>query len=150
MATAQKARTTSTTLALTETKSLLFTKNLFRAMVSSISYMRNLFPDDCYTDATVGNLQGFKKLRPENDQVAKLIEWIERGVFAALEEKYLSSIVFEIYEGCTGRDSTAGQGTPSKVVESYTFDVQYPESLSGNPDFIDPDQFTKEELKRQW
>lgn len=71
------------------TESLALVRNLLRTAVSTISYMRSLFPDDCYTNVKIaGNT--VKSLIRKTPESTALINWLERGVFDAIKRKYVS------------------------------------------------------------
>eukprot|EP01094_Clydonella_sp_ATCC50884_P001476 TRINITY_DN1109_c1_g1_i1.p1 TRINITY_DN1109_c1_g1~~TRINITY_DN1109_c1_g1_i1.p1 ORF type:complete len:449 (-),score=53.97 TRINITY_DN1109_c1_g1_i1:196-1542(-) len=56
-----------------------------------------------------------KQLTPHIPEAKRLIDWLERGVFHALQKKYLATVLFEI------------SATPlqERLLESYAFDIAY-------------------------
>ena len=70
-------------------------RNLFRTTISSISYIRNLFPDNCFTDRILTGVP-IKTLRPITDESKLMCKWLEEGVFDTLTKKYLKTIIFAI------------------------------------------------------
>lgn len=55
-----------------------------------------------------------KKLIPLDDESRRLIDWMEKGVYDALQRKYLKTMVFAICE----EDATS-------LLEEYTFSFTY-------------------------
>jgi hypothetical protein len=78
-----------------------------RISISSVCFVRDLFPRSCFKNKPYGNvdihqLQGAKK-EDNGDIVVThpdaflLTQWLEQGVFHALEMEYLSTVTFAIY-----------------------------------------------------
>mmetsp|Transcript_27982 Transcript_27982/g.109902 ORF Transcript_27982/g.109902 Transcript_27982/m.109902 type:complete len:157 (+) Transcript_27982:321-791(+) len=61
-------------------QSLTLTKNLVRTSISSIAYIRNLFPDDCFTEQHIGGMKLQKLTGSDNGEAKLLIKWLEQGV----------------------------------------------------------------------
>ena len=90
--------------------------------------MRELFPEYCfkrkaYGSAEIHQLQGAQEesdgeISVTNENAFLLTQWLEQGVFEALQEKYLSTMTFSIYcsHPITGKDL---------LIESYEFKVTY-------------------------
>ncbi|KAK7530796.1 HORMA domain-containing protein [Phyllosticta citribraziliensis] len=121
-------------------------QSLFHAGISCVAFLRQLFPDNCFTRRTYENrhdhwdydewasgkkgLQSSKQQRPgaavsilkrgEDKGVDHLLDWLEKGVFHALKKRYLETFQFIIIEN---------EGRPSEVLETYDFRVRYTESL---------------------
>lgn len=72
----------------TPTESLVLVRNLLRTAISVITYTRNLFPEDCYADKVVAGLQ-IKTLLTRSKESSTLVDWMEKGVFDALEKRYV-------------------------------------------------------------
>lgn len=99
-----------------------------RISISSICYIRDLFPKECFKNKPYGNveihqLQGAKKEEDGEIYVTHpnaflLTQWLEQGVFGALEKEYLSSLIFAIYtcHPVTGQDI---------LLETYEFKTTY-------------------------
>lgn len=102
----------------THSQSLTLIRNLFRTAISSICYLRGLFSEDCFSDRSVVGLN-IKSLTTGNRQAAKIVGWLEDGVFDALERRYLSEVVFGV---------TTDPKDPKALVEAYKFDVKYPDA----------------------
>jgi hypothetical protein len=62
-----------------------------RTAISSVCYLRNLFPEECFADRAISGIQ-IKSLLPVNNESRTLIEWLEKGVFDALKKKYVSRV----------------------------------------------------------
>ncbi|URE43336.1 HORMA domain [Musa troglodytarum] len=88
---------------ITEQDSLLLTRNLLRIAIFNISYIRGLFPDKYFSDKSVPALEmKIKKLMPMDAESRRLIDWMEKGVYDALQKKYLRTLLFCICEKTEG------------------------------------------------
>jgi len=125
MATAQQVRSQTKqgqwssvfpTEQVTETQSALFVKKLLAVAVSSISYLRALFPENAFGDRCLGDVN-LKILRDDSTcpEACRVIQWI-RGCFDALEKKYLRAVLVGIYED---------PDDPDTVIEQYSFKFAY-------------------------
>lgn len=95
----------------TETECLALVKHLTRTSISVLSYLRELFPEDAFEERNVSGKLGVKLLRRGIDDGAdQLLDVLERGVFDALEKKYLKTLVIGV--------SVDGD-KPDTLVESY-------------------------------
>ena len=110
-----------------------------------------MFPTDCYNDKQYGlveihQLQGAKKdddgtvavIHPEAFLVT---QWLEKGVFDAMEEGYLKSLIFAIYT----RNPKDGSDL---LLETYEFRVTYPEE-GKSAKVNDVELYSKEAVKSQ-
>lgn len=100
----------------TEIKSTLFVKKLLAVAVSTISYLRALFPEDAFGDRCLEDIQ-LKILRDDTafPGACTVIQWL-RGCFDALEKKYLRTVLVGIYENIED---------PESVIEEYSFRFSY-------------------------
>nr|XP_043612920.1 meiosis-specific protein ASY1 [Erigeron canadensis] len=111
MVVAQKLKETE----VTEQDSLLLTRNLLRIAIFNISYIRGLFPDNYFSDKGVPALEmKIKKLMPMDAESRRLIDWMEKGVYDALQKKYLKTLMFCVCETVEG-----------PMIEEYTFSFSY-------------------------
>uniref|UniRef100_A0A0E0QTH6 HORMA domain-containing protein n=1 Tax=Oryza rufipogon TaxID=4529 RepID=A0A0E0QTH6_ORYRU len=85
---------------ITEQDSLLLTRNLLRIAIYNISYIREM---------------KIKKLMPMDTESRRLIDWMEKGVYDALQKKYLKTLLFCICEKEEG-----------PMIEEYAFSFSYP------------------------
>nr|XP_027086387.1 meiosis-specific protein ASY1-like [Coffea arabica] len=105
---------------ITEQDSLLLTRNLLRIAIFNISYIRGLFPEKYFTDKSVPALDmKIKKLMPMDAESRRLIDWMEKGVYDALQKKYLKTLLFCVCEAVEG-----------PMIEEYAFSFSYPNSDS--------------------
>ncbi|KAG8049722.1 hypothetical protein GUJ93_ZPchr0009g736 [Zizania palustris] len=112
MVTAQKTKAAD----ITEQDSLLLTRNLLRIAIYNISYIRGLFPEKYFNDKSVPALEmKIKKLMPMDAESRRLIDWMEKGVYDALQKKYLKTLLFCICEKKEG-----------PMIEEYAFSFSYP------------------------
>ncbi|KAF4608196.1 DNA binding protein [Pleurotus pulmonarius] len=137
--------TNTTTQAITSAQSLLAVQTLLRAGLGCIAYVRNLLPADNFspshftseddsvsTELSEGstpgsgrsssirqNINGFKIMtmsRGYTDEADKILNYLEHGIFDAVEKQYLRSFIFGIY---------LDSNDPNNIVEAYTFNFQY-------------------------
>ncbi|GMN49238.1 hypothetical protein TIFTF001_018396 [Ficus carica] len=100
---------------ITEQDSLLLTRNLLRIAIFNISYIRGLFPDKYFTDKSVAALDmKIKKLMPMDAESRRLIDWMEKGVYDALQRKYLKTLLFCVCKAVDG-----------PMIEEYAFSFNY-------------------------
>ncbi|KAL6529042.1 HORMA domain [Orobanche hederae] len=105
---------------ITEQDSLLLTRNLLRIAIFNISYIRGLFPEKYFNDKSVPALDmKIKKLMPMDAESRRLIDWMEKGVYDALQKKYLKTLLFCVCEAVDG-----------PMIEEYTFSFSYSNSDS--------------------
>ncbi|XP_040374330.1 meiosis-specific protein ASY1 isoform X1 [Rosa chinensis] len=105
---------------ITEQDSLLLTRNLLRIAIFNISYIRGLFPEKYFNDKSVPALEmKIKKLMPMDAESRRLIDWMEKGVYDALQKKYLKTLLFCVCEEVEG-----------PMIEEYTFSFSYSNSES--------------------
>ncbi|BBN17084.1 meiosis-specific protein [Marchantia polymorpha subsp. ruderalis] len=98
-----------------ETESMQLTRNLIRIAISEISYIRGLFPEKYFVDRHLPALDmKVKKLMPLDAESRRLIDWMEKGVYDALQNKYLETLFFRL---CDGEDGP--------MIEEYVFSFQY-------------------------
>ncbi|XP_073247203.1 HORMA domain-containing protein 1-like [Porites lutea] len=125
MATAQAIREQEKTVSwssifpsqqVTEQQSALFVKKLLAVAVSSITYLRTIFPEHAFGDRCLEDLN-LKILKDDSTcpGACQVIQWI-KGCFDALDKKYLRMIVIGIYGDAED---------PDTVIESYTFKFSY-------------------------
>ncbi|XP_071716216.1 meiosis-specific protein ASY1-like [Rutidosis leptorrhynchoides] len=105
---------------ITEQDSLLLTRNLLRIAIFNISYIRGLFPEKYFSDKGVPALEmKIKKLMPMDEESRRLIDWMEKGVYDALQKKYLRTLMFCVCETVEG-----------PMIEEYAFSFSYSNSNS--------------------
>ncbi|KAM6989808.1 zebrafish testis-expressed 38 [Tautogolabrus adspersus] len=100
----------------TENESLVFVKRMMAVAVSSITYLRGIFPEDAYKSRYLEDLC-IKVLREDRNTpgASKVVKWI-MGSFDALEKQYLQIVFIGVY---TNPDE------PNCIVESYQFKFKY-------------------------
>ena len=100
----------------TEIQSTLFVKKLLAVAISSITYLRALFPEAAYGDRCLEDVN-LKILRDDSawPDACRVIQWL-RGCFDALEKKYLRGVLVGIYDD---------PEDPDTVIEQYTFKFAY-------------------------
>lgn len=100
----------------TEQQSALFVKKLLAVAVSSITYLRTIFPEHAFGDRCLEDLN-LKILKDDSacPGACQVIQWI-KGCFDALDKRYLRMIVIGIYGDAEN---------PDTVIETYTFKFSY-------------------------
>eukprot|EP01038_Epipyxis_sp_PR26KG_P004772 gene4772-6694_t len=135
----------------TKSQSLVLMKNMIRISLSSICYMRDLFPTSCYKNQQYGSIEIHQLRGAEKDDIGEVIvnnqeaflltQWIEKGIFSALESEYLQSVTFAIF-------SYHPITNESIVLETYEFKVSY-QNQNGSASINGASMFSKESLKQQ-
>ncbi|XP_056911912.1 zebrafish testis-expressed 38 isoform X2 [Takifugu flavidus] len=102
----------------TEQESLVFVKRMMAVAVSSITYLRGIFPEDAYRSRYLEDLC-IKVLREEcsNSGANKIVKWM-MGCFDAMEKQYLQIVFIGVY---------TDPEKPDCIIESYHFKFKYPE-----------------------
>ncbi|KAI0092965.1 HORMA domain-containing protein [Irpex rosettiformis] len=140
---AQALRTDQTQEVLTAQQSLQSIQTLLRAGLGCITYLRNLLPAENFSesyltsasaesqssapsvggsfasDSSKRNVSGFKIMtvsRGYTEEADKLMDYLENGIFDALQKQYLRSFIFAIY---------LDNDDPNNIVEAYTFNFRY-------------------------
>ncbi|KAF8201578.1 HORMA domain-containing protein [Pholiota molesta] len=145
----QNQLTRNTTQSINQTQSLAAVQTLLRAGLGTITYLRNLLPEDNFTrchftsiddsgsqmDASQEstssrtNVSGFRITtitRGYTDEADRILNYMEYGIFDALEKRYLRSFIFGIY---------LDTKDPTNIVEAYTFNFKY-HKVPGSDIFI--------------
>ena len=124
-------------------------KNILRSSLASIAYLRYLFPEDNFSETQLAGLK-IKSLIPNNNpEIAAMTEWLEKGVFDAIEKHYLRALVFCVFSEFNN---------PQSLLESYTFKFTYPSDgnvglgLSATVDGKTKEMsyMTREEIQQAW
>ncbi|XP_026062672.1 zebrafish testis-expressed 38 [Carassius auratus] len=102
----------------TKAQSLVFVKRMVVIAVSSITYLRGIFPEDSYRSRYLEDLC-IKVLKQDCScpEAHKLVKWL-LGSFDALEKRYLQMVVIGVH---TSPDDS------NHVIESYQFKFRYSE-----------------------
>ncbi|KAJ4478474.1 HORMA-domain-containing protein [Lentinula aciculospora] len=159
---AQANRTEAKTIS--SAQSLAAVQTLLRAGLGCITFMRDLLPQDNFTeshftttdDSCVSqsssnstfsspanekkNVNGFKIMtmsRGYTDEADRILNYLEYGIFEALQKQYLRSFIFAIY---------LDNNDPNNIVEAYTFNFQY-HTIAGT-DTVIPLMSLSDDLRR--
>ncbi|KZP01157.1 DNA-binding protein [Calocera viscosa TUFC12733] len=123
---------------ITQEQSLQTVKSMLSAGFSCIAYLRGILPTDNFVDGYVSNDPASQshasKPSPRSNQVKlktvkrghsaagdKLLNYLEHGIFDALEKQYLKSFMFAVY--LDSKD-------PNSIIECFTFSFSY-QSIPG-------------------
>ena len=131
--------------------SLILLKNMIRISLSSICHERSIFDEDCFKTKLHDGLQIHQldsaSQQPDgtivvhNNEAFMLTQWLERGVFKALEEQFLHALTFAV---CARHPLTGDD----LVLEKYEFKLTYMSEGGGatlNGEKLD----SKDDLKQQ-
>jgi hypothetical protein len=100
---------------ITPKMSLGVTQNLIRALFSELCFARNIFGSESFAQQQFGQQRYHALVRDSgDDDVEKVLSWVEDGAFAALKDGHLAMILFGIY--------TDAQD-PTKLIEAWYFRV---------------------------
>ncbi|XP_043116998.1 HORMA domain-containing protein 1 [Puntigrus tetrazona] len=102
----------------TEQQSLVLVKKLLAIAVSSITYLRGLFPEKAYGNKYVGELKVLILREHSCPGAQQIVQWLQ-GCFDALQRRYLRMVVLSIY---------CDPDNPQKVTECYQFKIKYTEN----------------------
>lgn len=97
-----------------KTSGFLFAKSFIGASISSICYLRNIFPNSDFAERKWDG-EDLKILKGNSPDAHSFVKNL-RGIFDALEKTYLREIKFGIY---------TDPNKPDDVLETYVFNVQY-------------------------
>ena len=133
-------------------KSHALIRNMVRIGISTISKVRNLWQDDLFSKVDYGGAEIHQLESAEVDQEGniniknieafRLTQWLERGVFDAIEREYLKSVKFFIQTKHPLTDELI-------TLEAYEFAIAY-ESTEGTPASINGQPLTSSDgLKAQ-
>ncbi|XP_054889277.1 zebrafish testis-expressed 38 isoform X1 [Poeciliopsis prolifica] len=102
----------------TKQESLVFVKRMMAIAVSSVTYLRGIFPECAYRSRYLEDLC-IKVLRENsnNPGANKVVKWM-MGCFDALEKQYLQIICIGVYTDPEDRNC---------IIESYQFNFRYTE-----------------------
>lgn len=135
-----QAQTTRNAIqSISATQSISSVQTLLRAGLSCIAFLRNLLPEDNFSesyfttaddsygalsvssDATDDGrkINGFRIMtmtRGYTDEADRILNYLEYGIFDALQKQYLRSFIFAIY---------LDNKEPNNIIEAYTFNFKY-------------------------
>ncbi|KAM7378979.1 hypothetical protein PAMP_004562 [Pampus punctatissimus] len=102
----------------TKQESLVFVKRMMAVAVSSITYLRGIFPEDAYRSRYLEDLC-IKVLREDcsSPGASKIVKWM-MGCFDALQKQYLQIVFIGVY---------TNPKEPNCIIESYQFKFKYTE-----------------------
>lgn len=102
-------------------------QTLIHATLSCISYLRDLFDENCFFNETFCNVTIKSLKKGVSSSSDKLLNWLERGCYDAINKKYLKSLTIGIY---------LNENLPKRVSEIYTFEIKYDKEEENNPESI--------------
>lgn len=85
-----------------------------------------------FTPGKIGDTKYQKIVQRDDQEVKQFVDWLEHGVFDALQKKYLEVVILEIYEGPETRNSknafkdiSESKLTSRKLLECFSFSISY-------------------------
>lgn len=83
-------------------QNMVLMKNMLRISISSIAFVRQLFQEDCFKQLPYGGFnihqlecasvdENTGELIIRNNEAFTLTQWLERGIFPAIEKGYIDS-----------------------------------------------------------
>lgn len=75
---------------------MLQIQDMIISTFGTVGYLRNLFPENNFEDVNVAGLSLKKIKKGISAEADTVLDWIEQGVFDALEKKYLETLAFGI------------------------------------------------------
>ncbi|KAL5511311.1 hypothetical protein ACEPAH_4527 [Sanghuangporus vaninii] len=125
--------------AISSQQSLAVIKTLLSASFGCVAYLRNLLPEENFSEGRLmagergsmaydtqdspgknsRNISGITiktVARGYSTEADKLLNYLEHGIFDAIERQYLKSFIFAIY---------LDNNDPKNIIESYTFNFTY-------------------------
>ncbi|KIK79348.1 hypothetical protein PAXRUDRAFT_36464 [Paxillus rubicundulus Ve08.2h10] len=139
---AQATATNSEVQTLTTNSSLQCVETLLKAGLGCIAYLRGLLPSDNFSEyhlsaqvnsalssqpsgslssdaqsrQTISGVTVMNLKRGFTNEGDRILDYLEKGIFEAIEKQYLRRFIFAIY--LDSKD-------PNNIVEAYTFNFQY-------------------------
>ncbi|SCO62447.1 HORMA domain protein, putative [Plasmodium berghei] len=114
-------RTHTNVEALTKQDSVNMMKNIIKLGISLVTYLRNLFEEKAYEEVCIQELK-LKRLLPINSESHMIINWLEKGVFDAIEKEYLRILILDIND------------IYDNTLECYKFSFSYNTAKGGEID----------------
>ncbi|RUP49271.1 HORMA domain-containing protein [Jimgerdemannia flammicorona] len=102
----------------TQQQSLQVVRKVLATSLGCITYLRSLFPEENYEDESVGNISLKTLKRGYSQEADKLLDWLETGIFDALNRHYLRAFILGIH---------LDPKHPNRLAECYTFKIAYPD-----------------------
>ncbi|CAH0628630.1 unnamed protein product [Chrysodeixis includens] len=108
----------------TYTSSVTFMKQLTVVAVSTITYLKNIFPEESYTVENFGGIKLRVLKKKCRDELAHFVSTALTQAFEAFDKKYLHQLVICFYDG---------ECKIENLVEYHIFEYQYnPEGVTMN------------------
>ena len=115
--------------------SVVLVRNILRLSMSVIAYERKFFPENCFSKKRAPNGSHFHQLTGNSEESDRMIDWLEEGVFAALDKQYLKTVSLLVFQA-----DSADVVEKDEPIERYDFHVDYSasnESLSARTNMQD-------------
>lgn len=111
----QKVKQTNAVTSMNKQQSKIFVKRMLAISISTITYMRNLFPEKAFSDRKLEDMNVKILSQSSHDGAATIINWM-KGVYDALDNEFLQSMILAI---------VSDPLDPTSVLETYTFGFTY-------------------------
>jgi len=117
----------------TEQESCQFVKKLLTTAISCVTYIRSILPEESYANKDLDGIP-IKVLRGKaTHPIAQALASSLKGVFDALEKKYLKEFLFIIYLNQDDPDNS--------IHEIYNFSFSYDDGVTSMSDMRNKEQF---------
>ncbi|EFP90766.2 uncharacterized protein PGTG_16792 [Puccinia graminis f. sp. tritici CRL 75-36-700-3] len=145
---------------MTSSQSLNVVKTLIQTGIGVITYLRGIFPEECFTDDRIGPdrsetydeaTEGQKKPgregrgyirvkhinRGASKESDKVLDYLDEGAMDAIQRGYLRQLLFAMY---------LDPDKPRDVIECYTFNITYSKSKDREGELV-PELEVRDQLR---
>ncbi|KAA1083342.1 DNA binding protein [Puccinia graminis f. sp. tritici] len=145
---------------MTSSQSLNVVKTLIQTGIGVITYLRGIFPEECFTDDRIGPdrsetydeaTEGQKKTgregrgyirvkhinRGASKESDKVLDYLDEGAMDAIQRGYLRQLLFAMY---------LDPDKPRDVIECYTFNITYSKSKDREGELV-PELEVRDQLR---
>ncbi|WAQ81917.1 hypothetical protein PtA15_2A230 [Puccinia triticina] len=160
---AVNAKLSSDTQLMTSAQSLNVVKTLIQTGIGVITYLRGIFPEECFTDDRIGpdrseastydddapegqkktgrEGRGYIRVKHINRGASKesdrVLDYLDEGAMDAIQRGYLRQLLFAMY---------LDPNKPRDVIECYTFNITYSKSKEREGELV-PELEVRDQLR---
>ncbi|EGD79350.1 hypothetical protein PTSG_09764 [Salpingoeca rosetta] len=92
-------------------------KKLLVVGVSSIAYLRNMFPNSAFGDRAIEDMSlKILRERSQSPEACQVVAWL-KNIFPAIENRYVNKVVVGVYDGSADAENL----TQDDLIEAHTF-----------------------------
>ena len=85
----------------------------------------------CFQIGCMGSTRYPRLVGTKKEEARHLIDWLERGVFDALQKDYLEVVLLEVYSDTSKNESGRNNKKDRELLESFSFKVTYQNGIAG-------------------